>query len=164
MVHIVRWAELIAVCIVDVWKFTSVITAVEESDGRDFSMVWRPIVIVSNWKTQSGPLLSVDLWNGKEHEKKVAPPGVELRMMRMQYFFHALCRFKGLQTVTAQIVSFIRRYHYWSSDHRGVLSIRLLHCCDIHLWSFTHQHCEISVISWFMLTLSEWLLLILQDS
>ena len=48
-------------------------------------------------------------------------------------FIRALCRFKGLWTVMAQIVSFTRCY--WSSDHRGVPSIKvpsigLLHCCD----------------------------------
>ena len=41
-------------------------------------------------------------------------------------FFRALFRFKGLQTVTTQIVSLIKLNHYWSSDHRGVPSIVLL--------------------------------------
>ena len=61
--------EVIAVCIVDVWKIISVITAGEESDGWDSSMVRRQTVIVSNWKTQSGPLLSVDLWNARAWKK-----------------------------------------------------------------------------------------------
>ena len=50
-------------------------------------------------------------------------------------FIRALCRFKGLWTVMAQIVSFTRCYHYRSSDHRGFQSIKvpsigLLHYCD----------------------------------
>ena len=42
-------------------------------------------------------------------------------------FFWALCCFKGLWIVMAQIMSFIRCHR--SSNHR-VLSIGLLHCCD----------------------------------
>ena len=45
-------------------------------------------------------------------------------------FFEPCAVLKGLLTVMAQIVSFIRRDHYWSSDHKGVPSIRLLHCCN----------------------------------
>ena len=41
--------------IMSMWEIISVITAVEESNGRDSSMVQRRIVIVSSWKTQSGP-------------------------------------------------------------------------------------------------------------
>ena len=59
-----------------------------------------------------------------------------LRLPAAPPFFQALCRFRRLQTVTAQIVSFIR--HYRSSDHRGVPSIGFLHCCD-YAYDHTHQ-------------------------
>ena len=68
----IQWFSSFAHDSLIVWKITSVIKQGEESNGRDSSMVRRPIVIVPNWKTQSGhgPLLSVDLWNGKGHKKK----------------------------------------------------------------------------------------------
>ena len=41
------------------------------------SMVQRPIVIASNQRHKSGPLLSVYLWNGKGLERKVVAPRVK---------------------------------------------------------------------------------------
>ena len=63
----------------DIWKLTSLITAGGGVNRWGSSMVRRPIVIVSNWKTQTGPSLFVDLWNGKGHVRKVAPPRVKPR-------------------------------------------------------------------------------------
>ena len=51
----------------------SVITAVEESDGRDSSVVRRPIEIVSNPRHNLGRTVRSGMgWKGK-----VAPPGIE---------------------------------------------------------------------------------------
>ena len=55
---------------VDVQKSRSVITA---SGG----VQWTGLLYGA--KTESGSFLSVDLWNGRGHERKVAPPGVEPR-------------------------------------------------------------------------------------
>ena len=81
-----------------------------------------PVGVVAQWQSTGG--LSQRPWV----QLPAAPP-----------FFRALCCFKGLWTATAQIVSFIRCNLYWSSDHRGVPSIELLHCCDNTYLS--HQLC-----------------------
>ena len=54
----------------DMWKIRSAITA--GGGVRWTGLLYGP-------KTESGSLLFVDLWNGRGHERKVAPPGVEPR-------------------------------------------------------------------------------------
>ena len=164
------------------WEILSIITAMEESDGQDSSMVWRLIVIMSNERRNP----SVDLWNGKGLKGKVASLGIEPRatsalplsydarrqppplLARVRFpavplFLSSPCRFKGLWTVTVQIASFIRHDYYWSSnlDHRGVLSIGLIHSCD-YAYNLSHLHvCICSMIHIYVeisLTNSEWLL------
>ena len=54
------------------------IIAVEESDGRDSSVVRRPIEIVSNSRHNQGRTVHRPL-NGMGLKGKVAPPGIEPR-------------------------------------------------------------------------------------
>ena len=56
----------------------SVITAVEESDGRDSSVVRRPIEIMSNPRHNLGRTVCRPL-NGMGLKGKVAPPGIKPR-------------------------------------------------------------------------------------
>ena len=56
----------------------SVITAVEEFDGRDSSVVRIPIEIVSNTRHNRGRTVRRPL-NGMGSKGKVAPPGIEPR-------------------------------------------------------------------------------------
>ena len=72
----------------------SVITAVEESDGRDSSVVRRPIEIVSNPRHNQGRTVRRPL-NGMGLKGKVAPPGIE---PRPSFPFKPM-PFKGLRTV-----------------------------------------------------------------
>ena len=62
----------------DIKKNLSVITAVEESDGRDSSVVRRPIETVSNPRHNQGRTVRRPL-NGMGLKGKVAPPGIEPR-------------------------------------------------------------------------------------
>ena len=91
----------------------SVITAVEESDGRDSSVVRRPIEIVSNPRHNQGRTVRRPL-NSMGLKGKVAPPGIVQRSTDS----------------AALIVSWIRHDLYRSSDHGGVRYIGLLHSCD----------------------------------
>ena len=84
------------------------------------SMVRRPIVIVSNWKTQSRPSPSIDLWNGKGHERK------EFGSWRCHVSFVPFAVSKVYGQWWPRLCLSIRHYHYRSSDHRGVLPIGLL--------------------------------------
>ena len=88
----------------------SVITAVEESDGRNSSVVRRPIEIVSNPRHNRGRTVRRPL-NGMGLKGKVVPLGIDMDS-------------------AASIVSWIRHDLYRSSDHGGVPSIGLLHSCD----------------------------------
>ena len=72
----VERSGFIAVCVLlKMWEIVSIITAMEESDGQDSSVVWRPIVIMSNERRNP----SVDLWNGKGLKGKMALLGIEPR-------------------------------------------------------------------------------------
>ena len=102
----------------EVVRNLSVITAVEESDGRDSSVVRRPIEIVSNPRHNRGR--TVRSLNGMGLKAKVAPLGIEPRAPGL-----------SLSTDSAVlIVSWIRHDLYQSSDHGGIPSIGLLHNCD----------------------------------
>ena len=125
----------------------SVITAVEESDGRNSSVVRRPIEIVSNPRHNLGRTVRRPL-NGMGLKGKVAPLGIEPRAsglsrqcsatelrrpgfdsQRRHFSFQAHAVQRSTESA-AQIVSWIRHDLYRSSDHGGVPSIGLLHSCD----------------------------------
>ena len=63
---------------IEIVRNLRVITAVEESDGRDSSVVRRPIEIVSNLRHNQGRTVRRPL-NGMGLKGKVAPPGIEPR-------------------------------------------------------------------------------------
>ena len=92
-------------------------------------------------KDKSGPLLSVDLWNGKGKERKVAPPGIEPRASGLSNGPHYL----SLDD------------HYRSSDCGGVPSIGLpmLWLCSLSIMinNCTQQSSNISSCMYYICTM-----------
>ena len=104
----------------------STITSSKANKGKNGR--WLPLGVVAQWQSTGGS--SQRPW---------------VRFPAAPLFLSSPCRFKGLRTVTAQIVSFITHDHYRSLDHGGVPSIGLRlksHIFDITCMSIMLYNCS----------------------